>query len=786
MLLHLAVFMPFIGALLVPLIYYYNQKLHPGYIALIIPIISCILLLTAQLNGLSESRVQWMPHLHLNLDFHLDGLSFLFVMLITVIGALVIFYSIHYLNRKEALGHFYTYLLLFMGAMLGVVLSDNVLSLYMFWELTSISSFLLIAFWHHKAESLAGALKSMLITVFGGLMLLGGLLILVAITHTFSLREMMQYEHIEQSPLFIPAVLFILLAAFTKSAQFPFHIWLPDAMEAPTPVSAYLHSATMVKAGVYLVARLTPIFAVSSTWIYALTLIGALTLFWASFNAVKQQDLKGILAYSTVSQLGLMMTLLGVGAISYHYHHDTVYYMAVAACVFHIFNHASFKGALFMVVGIIDHEAGTRDLKKLSGLMMLMPVTFTIAVTASLSMAGIPPFNGFLSKEMFLTSMFDSAESGFFNPIFTVLILLLVIIGSLFTFIYSIKWIKDVFFGAASSQLSSVHDAPRGMLLSPFILSVIVITVGLFPGLVTPLINDGTASTLNRSVPEVHIAHWHGFNTALMTTLGIFLVGALLIYFEQRWLGIYRLQKEQWTFNHLYRLGLERMDKAAYFFNHSIVIAGIRLHLSLIFGFLTVITVMLLWKAQLGFGQFQLSEVRIYELILIVIILVATWMIIRAQSRLFSIIMLSAVGYSMGLFFVFFNAPDLALTQLTIETISTALFLMCFYHLPKMSRSDETRKFQLGNAVISIVIGAIVTIIALIAYSHRYYPSIADYYIKNVYTLGAGKNMVNVILVDFRGFDTLFESSVLGIAGIGIYTLIKLRKGKDEDNEQTE
>lgn len=330
-LLHIGVLLPFIGASLIPIIYYYNKRIHPGYLALLFPLSALLCFLSVTPDG-TIAPYQWMPHIGLNLNLKLDGLSLLFTLLITVIGTLVIYYSIHYLNRKEALGNFYCYLLLFMGAMLGVVLSDNILSLYLFWELTSISSFLLIAFWHHKEKSLDGALKSMLITVFGGLMLLGGLLSLTATTHTFSITEMFQQsEKLHQSPLFIPAMIFILLAAFTKSAQFPFHIWLPDAMEAPTPVSAYLHSATMVKAGVYLIARLTPIFAVSAGWIYTVTFVGALTLFWASFNAVKQQDLKGILAYSTVSQLGLMMTLLGLGGMGIYYHHEGIYYLAVAA-----------------------------------------------------------------------------------------------------------------------------------------------------------------------------------------------------------------------------------------------------------------------------------------------------------------------------------------------------------------------------------------------------------------------------------------------------------------------
>ncbi|KAA1042557.1 Na+/H+ antiporter subunit A [Macrococcus equipercicus] len=781
-LLHLAVSLPFLGALLIPLIHYYNKRIHPGYFALLVPVAAAVLLL---MSGQVSQSVKWMPRIGLNLDFRMDGISLLFCLLITVIGALVVFYSIHYLSSREQLGHFYTYLLLFMGAMLGVVLSDNVLSLYLFWELTSISSFLLIAFWHHKEKSLQGALKSMLITVFGGLMLLGGLLTLVSIAHTFSIREMvMQADVLQQSPLFTTAMVFILLAAFTKSAQFPFHIWLPDAMEAPTPVSAYLHSATMVKAGVYLIARFTPLFALSAQWIYIVTFIGAITLFWASFNAVKQQDLKGVLAYSTISQLGLMMTLLGVGGLGVYYNNQPVFYAAIAACVFHIFNHASFKGALFMVVGIIDHETGTRDLKKLSGLLQLMPVTFTAAIIGALSMAGVPPFNGFLSKEMFLTSMFDS-KSGLFHGPSLVLLLSLVIIGSLLTFIYSVKLLKDLFFGGPPSVDKHVHEAPLLLLLSPLLMVTVVVFTGLFPNILTPMIDSAGQAILNKHVAPLHISHWHGVNPALVTTLLIFAAGTALIFTYQQWAPIYSVQRPNWTFNYVYEKLLAAAESISYRLNNKVITAGIRSHLLLVFSALIVMTVVLLLQAPFNFGSWHLSEVRSFELILVVLILIATFMVIVAKSRLFSIIMLSAIGYAVGLFFVFFNAPDLALTQLTIETISTALFLMCFYHLPKLSRYEETMPFKLTNAVIAVGVGAVVTVIALMAYGHRFSPSITEYYIKHVYDLAHGKNMVNVILVDFRGFDTLFESTVLGIAGIGIYTLIKLRDSKEVNHEQT-
>lgn len=786
-LLHFAVSLPFIGAIIIPLIYYYRKNIHPGYLALIVPVVAALLFITTQLNGQISRSIQWMPSIGLNLNFRMDGISFLFCLLITVIGALVIFYSIQYLNRYEQLGHFYTYLLLFMGAMLGLVLSDNVLSLYLFWELTSISSFLLIAFWNNKQKSLEGALKSMLITVFGGLMLLGGLLTLVHITGTFSIHQMtMDADKIVESPLFIIAMVFILLAAFTKSAQFPFHIWLPDAMEAPTPVSAYLHSATMVKAGVYLIARFTPIFALSAGWIYAVTFVGAITQFWASFNAVKQRDLKGVLAYSTISQLGLMMTLLGVGGLGIYHDNQRVFYAAIAACVFHIFNHASFKGALFMVVGIIDHETGTRDLKKLSGLMQLMPITFTAATIGALSMAGVPPFNGFLSKEMFLTSTFDSQSSQLFSGPVLWLLLALVIIGSLFTFIYSVKFIKDVFFGDSPAVDRQVHEAPIAFLLAPLIMVSIVVVTGLFPNVLAGIIESASNSILNKDIGHIHIAYWHGINPALLTTLLIFGLGLILVFSYNYWQSIYSVQRSTWTLNHVYQQLLSLSESLSYKINNSIIASGIRSHMMIIFAALVVMLLVYLIQSPIDFGSFKFAPIRSFEVILVILILVATYMIIVAQSRIFSIIMLSAIGYSVGLFFVFFNAPDLALTQLTIETISTALFLMCFYHLPKLSRYEETLKFKLSNAVISVGVGLVVTVIALIAYSHRLTPSIAEYYIKNVYDKAAGKNMVNVILVDFRGFDTLFESTVLGIAGIGIYTLIKLRNKKEVEHEQTE
>ena len=455
-LLHLAILAPFFMALLVPFVFKGLKNMHTGWFVLFLPIVLFIYFLTylpLTRNHIAvQKTLEWIPSLGINFTAYLDGLGLMFALLITGIGALVILYSIYYLDKKkEQLHNFYVYLLLFMGGMLGIVLSDNMIVLYTFWEVTSFSSFLLIGYWYFKQASREGAQKSLLITVLGGLAMLGSFILLYIMTGTFSIRETISVsDKLIENPLFFSAMILILIGAFTKSAQFPFYIWLPDAMEAPTPVSAYLHSATMVKAGIYLIARFTPIFSDSASWVWIIGLIGLITMCWASFNALKQNDLKGILAYSTVSQLGLIISLLGVGAASIHYEgvRDDLYPVAIFAALFHLLNHATFKGSLFMVAGIIDHETGTRDIRKLGGLMSLMPVTFTVALFGTFSMAGIPPFNGFLSKEMFFSGMVSVLDFDFFSfGTWGILFPILAWLGSIFTFIYSILLFFKTFTG---------------------------------------------------------------------------------------------------------------------------------------------------------------------------------------------------------------------------------------------------------------------------------------------------------------------------------------------------
>ncbi|UXR86288.1 Na+/H+ antiporter subunit A [Staphylococcus felis] len=795
--LHLAVLLPLIFSILIPTLYRFYKRIHLGWFVLPIPVVLFIYFLSyikLTMSGhYTEQSVSWMPQIGMNFDVYVDGLGLLFALLITGIGSLVVLYSISYLNQEEQLGHFYCYLLIFMSAMLGVVLSENLLILYLFWELTSFSSFLLISFWRHKEKSLYGAMKSMMITVLGGLSLLGGFILLYIATGSWRIREIIsQVDLIQTSPIFILAMIFVIIGAMTKSAQFPFYIWLPDAMEAPTPVSAYLHSATMVKAGIYLVARLTPIFAISEGWIWTVALFGLITLFWGSFNATKQLDLKGILAFSTVSQLGMIMSMLGIGAVSYHFEgsESQLYVAAYTAAIFHLINHASFKGALFMITGAVDHATGTRDIKKLGGLMTIMPISFTLSIITALSMAGVPPFNGFLSKEAFLESVIEVTHAHIFSlNTLGILFPILGIVGSIFTFVYSLKFIYEIFLGDYQPDVlpNKAHEASALMNISPVILSLLVIVIGLFPSLVAaPLVTPAARAIANSNSIHAEFHLWHGITPALLSTIAIYIIGTLLFFTSKHWVGALRKMPEYLTLNYWYNQTGRYSPYYATQITRTYMTGYNRNNLVIIFFTMILLTFVTLLFAPFSINLENVSPVRTYEAISVITISIAAVMIVFARSRLFSIIMLSAVGYSMAIFFIFFNAPDLALTQFVVETISTALFLLCFYHLPNISRYNESVKDKIGNIVISVGVGLVVIALGLIAYGNRHFTSISEFYKKHVYDLAEGKNMVNVILVDFRGTDTLFESAVLGIAGMGIYTLIKLRAKHKNGYERIE
>jgi len=794
--LHAAALAPFAWAIVVPLLSALMPRPHAGWFVLPLPVAIfayCLSLLPVVRSGETVAHsLPWMPSFGIELAFVADGWSLLFALLISGIGSLVTLYSIFYLSRtKEQVRHFYVYLLLFMGAMLGLVMSDNLIAMYGFWELTSLSSFLLIAFWYRREKSQAGALKSMLITVFGGFAMLAGILLLREATGTFSIRgAIAAADALKDHALFLPAMLLMLLGAFTKSAMFPFHIWLPDAMEAPTPVSAYLHSATMVKAGLYLVARMTPVFGGSAEWFWLVSAFGLATLCWGSFQAVKQTDLKAILAFSTVSQLGLIMCLLGLGSAALAFGggaSSNAYVLAMTAAVFHLINHATFKGALFMVAGIVDHETGTRDIRKLGGLAALMPISFTFAVVGAGSMAGLPPFNGFLSKEMFFTGLLNASKMDFFAmETWGILFPALAWLASVFTFVYSVLFVFRTFLGKRKEEPlpKAPHEAPLGLLLSPAVLVSLVVVFGLFPDLLSySLIEPALTALLPTLLAHdehfhVHITFWHGWTTELFMTIGVVALGSLLYAQFRRWQGVYGTFPRKWTLNAFYEKGLSGLERGASALTNGYMTGSLRMYLVYIFAFMiAAVGSALIATGTLSFTFEGTSETTIYEALLMAATLLATLAVPFVRSRMTMIVLVGAVGYMVVLFFVLFRAPDLALTQMIVETVSVALFLLCFYHLPKLRKEPSTRRFRIGNALIALGVGATVTATALAVNGGAKFASISEYYVRESYHLGGGKNVVNVILVDFRGFDTLLEIMVLGIASLGIYAMVRLRAG---------
>ncbi|MGI2328053.1 Na+/H+ antiporter subunit A [Planococcus sp. YIM B11945] len=795
----LAVLLPFFAAALIPILHRRLRRFNLGWLILAIPLI-LVTVFALQIPTISSGEavfagLNWIPSLGINFTIYLDGLSLILALLITGMGSLVVLYSIYYLSSTDSLPHFYAYLLLFMGAMLGVVLSDNLLVLYVFWELTSISSFLLIAFWYHRKNSRYGAQKSLLITVFGGFGMLAGFLMLYSISGTFSVRDLVasagQYA---DHALFYPALFLVLLGAFTKSAQFPFHIWLPDAMEAPTPVSAYLHSATMVKAGIYVVARFTPVFGGTSAWFWTVTIVGLVTLFWGAFCAVRQTDLKALLAYSTISQLGLIMSLFGLGSAALYFgdgKEGAFYGLATFAALFHLVNHSTFKGALFMVIGIVDHQVGTRDIRRLGGLIAFLPITFTFAVIGSFSMAGIPLFNGFLSKEMFFTASLHAANlSAFSAETWGWIIPVIAWTASVLTFVYSMIIVFRTFLGSKQSKKpeKKTVEPPFGMLVPPAILSIMIIGLFFAPNLLgdhllRPALS-GILPGITGAAP--HISAWHGFNAELWMTLGVIVIGALLYKYLRYWRKIYTVFPDDWTFNQLYNQLLAKTEKNSTSVTSIYMTGHLPHYFAYIFSFF-ILTAggVFLFTGGMAFTTVNDSSIRSYEFMLTVVMMIAAVAILFAKSRLTATLLNGVLGYSIAIFFVLFRAPDLALTQLVIETVTTVLFLLCFYHLPDWKAETSPRHVKIRNAVIAISGGLTVTLIGLSVNSGAKFDSISGFF-ENSYELAGGNNIVNTILGDFRGFDTMLESLVLFIAGIGVYTLIRLKAKKEVPKDENQ
>ena len=731
---------------------------------------SFILLLTQAKPVLNGQAVlehwQWLPQVGIDLSFRLDALSLIFALLISGIGTLIYIYAYYYLSPKNSLSKLYALLMLFMTAMLGISLSNNLIILLVFWELTSISSFLLVGYWSNYDAAQRGSRMALTITGMGGLAMLGGFVLLGQIAGTYQIDQLTSMATtIQNSHLFVPTLLLILLGAFTKSAQFPFHFWLPNAMAAPTPVSAYLHSATMVKAGIFLVARLLPIFVGSALFHNLVTTIGLVTLCMAAFFAIFKEDLKGLLAYSTISHLGLIMCLLGIGSP-----------LAVAAAIFHIINHATFKAALFMIAGIIDHESGTRDLRKLSGLWQLLPFTATLTMITAASMAGVPLTNGFLSKEMFFTELLANLSGAY-----VVVAAIIATLAGLFAVAYSVRLVHGVFFdGDIGRNVPNkhAHEPTIGMRAPAIILATLCILVGLLPALlVENIVNSGTrASTQLTQFEGVHLAIWHGFNLPLLMS-AIALLGGIIFYFIlakgsrirkidlDPMLG--RLQGKL-----LFEDFLKNLLKISRKIKKKTETGSLQNYLLWILVFSIVMVATPLLGQKLSTGTRELTHAPLVAIVLWLLLFSACWMMLWFHhERIKAVLISGAVGLVVTMIFVTLSAPDLALTQITVDVVTTVLLLMSLSLLPQLTpyESSQTRRWR--DAIIAIIGGLGIGWIAWLILT-RDHNSISWFFVQQSLPLGGGSNIVNVILVDFRGFDTFGEITVLGIAAIGALCLM--------------
>ncbi|WP_338563977.1 monovalent cation/H+ antiporter subunit A [Acinetobacter sp. KS-LM10] len=731
---------------------------------------SFILLLTQAkevLNGNAVSEQwQWLPQFGIDLSFRLDALGLIFALLISGIGTLIYIYAYYYLNPKNSLSKLYALLMLFMAAMLGISLSNNLIVLLVFWELTSISSFLLVGYWSNYEAAQRGSRMALTITGMGGLAMLGGFVLLGQITGTYQIDEILTMTSvIQSSPLFVPALLLILLGAFTKSAQFPFHFWLPNAMAAPTPVSAYLHSATMVKAGIFLLARLLPIFVGSALYHNLVTTVGLFTLCMAAFFAIFKEDLKGLLAYSTISHLGLIVCLLGIGSP-----------LAVAAAVFHIINHATFKAALFMIAGIIDHETGTRDLRKLSGIWQLLPFTATLTMITAAAMAGVPLTNGFLSKEMFFTELLANLSGGF-----VILAAIIATLAGLFAVTYSVRLVHGVFFdGDIGKNVPNkdAHEPHIGMRLPAIILASLCILVGILPALlVEPIVNAGTRASINQANFEgVHLAIWHGFNLPLLMS-AIALIGGIIFYFSLAKGSRIReidldplLGKLQGKL--LFESFLKHLLLNSRKLKRATETGSLQNYLLWIVVFTIVIVAMPLVGQGLSTGTRELTHAPMIAIVFWLLLFSACWMMLWFHhERIKAVLISGAIGLVVTMVFVTLSAPDLALTQITVDVVTTVLLLMSLSLLPQLTPYESSGSRRWRDAIIAIVGGLGVGWIAWLILT-RDHNSISWFFLQQSIPLGGGSNVVNVILVDFRGFDTFGEITVLGIAAIGALCLM--------------
>lgn len=780
--------LPFIGSCLAALLPHNarnTESLLAGLVALVGTIQVALLYPQVAYGGVIREEFMWLPSLGLNFVLRMDGFAWLFSMLVLGIGTLVSLYARYYMSPDDPVPRFFAFFLAFMGAMLGLVISGNLIQIVFFWELTSLFSFLLIGYWHHRADARRGAYMALMVTGAGGLCLLAGVMLLGHIVGSYDLDLVLAAgDQIRAHALYPVMLALVLIGALSKSAQFPFHFWLPHAMAAPTPVSAYLHSATMVKAGVFLLARLWPSLSGSEEWFWIVGGAGALTLLLGAYCAMFQNDLKGLLAYSTISHLGLITLLLGLNSP-----------LAAVAAVFHILNHATFKASLFMAAGIIDHESGTRDIRKLSGLVRLIPFTATLAMVASASMAGVPLLNGFLSKEMFF------AETVFISATKWVEIALPVIatIAGTFSVAYALRFTVDVFFGPPPTNLPHTpHEPPRWMRAPVELLVFTCLLVGIFPAqIVGSILAAAALPVVGGVLPEYSLAIWHGWNAPMIMSL-VAMSGGVVLYL------MLRKQLKRGRFKYPPVISYFNGKRA---FERSLVVMmrGVRkiekristkrlqpqlfllVLVALIGGLIPMLNSGLSWGDR---PKIPGSVVFVTLWVLaIACALGAAWQ--AKYHRLAALTMVSVCGLMTCITFVWFSAPDLALTQLVVEVVTTVLILLGLRWLPR--RIEEVsplpntlrraRVRRVRDFLLSTVVGGGMALLSYAMLTRQTPNDISSFYLSRALPEGGGSNVVNVMLVDFRGFDTLGEITVLGAVALTVYALLRRFRPSKESME---
>jgi len=763
-----AVLSIFVGAALAPLLVRWTGR-AAGWVLGLLPL-GVFAFFVRQVPRVAHGEAlrtsyEWLPSFGIPLSFYLDGLSLLFALLVTGIGTLIVVYAGGYLAHHKHLGRFYVQLLSFMGAMLGLVVADNVYLFFIFFELTSLTSYLLIGFYHEDEDSRVAARKALVVTGGGGLALLGGLVLLTQVTGTLEFSEMLGMGAMVQGhPYYLAIFILVCAGAFTKSAQFPFHFWLPAAMAGPTPVSAYLHSATMVKAGVFLLARMSPVLGGTAVWSGTLGVVGGFTMVMSAWLALRYTDLKQILAYTTVMVLGLLTMLLGVGGEE-----------AIVAMVTFTVVHALYKGGLFMVAGSIDHETGTRNVRELGGLRHAMPFTMAGAVLTGLSMAGIPPLLGFIGKEATYEAALH-AESWSLVLLGASVLANVALVGA--GLVVGLKPFIGEQKGAFTRE---PHEAPVSMWLGPAVLGVLGLTFGVAPWLIDHNLLQAAQAGILQETHELHLALWHGVNPALMASLVTFALG-FAVY--ATWEGLQESSAMAGLGavfgqgpGRVFERGLYEMVQFGRTATRLFQNGQFRRYLFSIFTAIVVLVGGALGTgAELAWPSFS-GDVQYYEVALAGLIVLAALVAVRTQDRFVAILALSVGGYGVALMYLLFGAPDLAMTQFAIETLTLILLVIVIVHLPGI-QGEEPLAVRLRDGLVAMGCGALITVIMSVISSTSLDMGLSEYLVQNSYTEAQGHNVVNVILVDFRGVDTMGEITVLTIAAIGVYVLMRMPRQK--------